>query len=49
MEYRISTITAIAKINSLINLEELYKIIKIDDKQNLYYDNDNDDDNDDVV
>ena len=47
MEYRISTITAIAKINSLINLEELYKIIKIDDKQNLYYDND--DDNDDVV
>lgn len=40
MEYRISTITAIAKINSLINLEELYKIIKIDDKQNLYYDND---------
>ena len=39
MEYRISTITAIAKINSLINLEELYKIIKIDDKQNLYYDN----------
>lgn len=43
MEYRISTITAIAKINSLINLEELYKIIKIDDKQNLYYDNDDDD------
>jgi TATA-box binding protein (TBP) (component of TFIID and TFIIIB) len=40
MEYRISTITAIAKINSLINLEELYKIIKVDDKQNLYYDND---------
>jgi len=40
MEYRISTITAIAKINSLINLEELYKIIKIDDKQTLYYDND---------
>jgi TATA-box binding protein (TBP) (component of TFIID and TFIIIB) len=39
MEYRISTITAIAKINSLINLEELYKIIKVDDKQNLYYDN----------
>ena len=42
MEYRISTITAIAKINSLINLEELYKIIKIDDKQNLYYDDDDD-------
>ena len=39
MEYRISTITAIAKINSLINLEELYNIIKVDDKQNLYYDN----------
>lgn len=41
MEYRISTITAIAKINSLINLEELYRVIKIDDKQNLYYDDDN--------
>ena len=47
MEYRISTITAIAKINSLINLEELYRVIKIDDKQNLYYDND--DDNDELV
>ena len=47
MEYRISTITAIAKINSLINLEELYRVIKIDDKQNLYYDND--DDNDQLV
>jgi len=37
MEYRISTITAIAKLNTLIILEKLYNIFQVDDEQKLYY------------
>ena len=37
--YRISTITAIAKLNSLVNLENLYFIIKEDEDKKIYYNN----------
>jgi len=37
MDYRISTITAIAKLNSLIKLEKLYNIIEEDENKNLFF------------
>ena len=37
MDYRISTITAIAKLNSLIKLENLYNIIEEDENKNLFF------------
>jgi TATA-box binding protein (TBP) (component of TFIID and TFIIIB) len=37
MDYRISTITAIAKLNSLINLPKLYNIIDEDENKNIFY------------
>ena len=37
MDYRISTITAIAKINSLIRLEKLFNFFEVDEKMKLYH------------
>ena len=37
MDYRISTITAIAKLDSLINLGKLYSTINQDDNNKLFY------------
>ena len=37
MSYRISTITGIAKLNSLVNLENLFNIIQVDEDMKIYY------------
>ena len=37
MEYKISTITAIAQLNSLINLEKIFNSINYNDENKLIY------------
>ena len=39
MDYRISTITAIAKLNYLIDLEKLYNIIEEDEQKQIFFTN----------